>query len=135
MFFGTIWLFFVCFYTTYWCIYYYNDYMSINGDVRQWYWNKMTVTYCTIFWFHNIHINFARSQALLHVCKIFSFKLPGVFFMVVWCYDQSPKGLELTFGITVVHQSSPHIYFFNTCIFTRNTKGFIKSISKSIHKF
>lgn len=54
--------------------------------------------------------------------------------MVVWCYDQSPRGLELTFGITVVHQSSPHIYFFNTCIFTRNTKGFIKRISKSIHK-
>lgn len=80
MFFGTIWLFFVCFYTTYWCIYYYNDYMSINGDARQWYWNKMTVTYYTIFWFHNIHINFARSQALLHVCKIFSFKLPVVFF-------------------------------------------------------
>lgn len=52
--------------------------------------------------------------------------------MVVWCYDQSPRGLELTFGITVVHQSSPHIYFFNTCIFTRNTKGFIKRISKSI---
>lgn len=29
----------------------------------------MTVTYYTIFWFHNIHINFARSQALLHYVK------------------------------------------------------------------